>query len=188
MSPARVDIKGETIMAANIHIHPAPGLGELMPGWFAVPQNPIDFAKNGVSYTPGIGDILPASFVVPQNPIMDYVNGNVKLIGQGSGAPKGGNVGTAKGSGMGCGCGGTCGGCGGGSGHNHGTGMGDISTDFSNMVTDITTGNFTQFGTDFLTLIQEPTIAGIPLWGLAIGLYLAYDMISSHGVTVSKRR
>ena len=64
---------------ANIGVHPAPGLGDLMAGWFAVPQNSI---TDGVTYTPGIGDILPGSFVVPQNPIKDFTKGQVQLIGQ----------------------------------------------------------------------------------------------------------
>ena len=165
----------------NLHVHPAPGLGDLLPGWYAVPQNPITRAATGVKYTPSIGDILPVTFVVPQNPIKDYTAGQVKMIGQnGSSKPTGGNVG------VGCACGGTCGGCGGQGGG--GGGMGDISTDLSAMMTDITTGNFAQFGTDFLTLIQEPTVLGIPLWAAGIGVYLAFNALTSHEVTVGRRR
>ena len=53
-------------MAGNIHIHPAPGLGDLMPGWFAVPQDPITMARQGVTMTPGIGDILPGHTSCPK--------------------------------------------------------------------------------------------------------------------------
>lgn len=130
---------------ANIGIHPAPGLGDLLAGWFAVPQNSV---TDGITYTPGIGDILPGSFVVPQNPIKDYTNGQVKLIGQdpsgGPGMVNGQPVSTTGGNtGSGCGCGGSCGGgCGG-----HG-GMGQLSlsfnpaADITQIGTDISTGNY----------------------------------------------
>jgi hypothetical protein len=164
-------------MAGNIHVHPAPGLGDLMPGWFAVPQDPITAAQQGVTYTPGIGDILPGAFVVPQNPIKDFVSGQVKMIGQGQG--KGyGNVQPQNSTG--CGCGGSCGGCG---GHSSG-GMGQISTDLSNMGTDLTSGNFTQFFTDFGALLQEPTVLGIPLWVAGLATYFFATAIMAHQVTV----
>ena len=61
----------------NIYGHLAPGLGDLLPGWTVVPQNPIAAAAYGTTYVPGIGDLLPGSFPVPQNPIKDYVTGQV---------------------------------------------------------------------------------------------------------------
>ena len=54
--------------------HPAPGLGDLLPGFFVVPQNPITDTQ-GTTYVPRIGEILPASYAVPQNPIKDYMSG-----------------------------------------------------------------------------------------------------------------
>jgi hypothetical protein len=174
-------------MAGNIHIHPAPGLGDLMPGWFAVPQDPITAAREGVTYTPGIGDILPGAFVVPQNPIKDFVSGQVKMIGQGQG--KGyGNVQPQNAhphSNGGCGCGGSCGGCSGSS--QPSGGMGQISTDLANMGTDLSTGNFTQFFTDTGTLLQEPTVLGIPLWFAGIMTYFLVTAIAGHQVTVKHR-
>ena len=52
--------------------HPAPGIGDILPGWFAVPQNPLVPAK----YHQSIGELLAATFVVPQNPIMDANTSN----------------------------------------------------------------------------------------------------------------
>lgn len=51
--------------------HPAPGLSELLPGWFVVPQNPILAGGSAaVKYTPRIGDLIAAKYSVPQNPIL----------------------------------------------------------------------------------------------------------------------
>lgn len=130
-----------------LNFHPAPGLGDLLPGFFVVPQNPITDTQ-GVTYVPRIGDILPASYAVPQNPIKDYMSGRLNLIGREPGVP-----GKVNGKLSGCGCGGTCGGCG---------GLGDISSDFSKITTDLSAGNYSQ-------AIQDP-IFGIPLWAIGAGL------------------
>ena len=45
---------------AMLNYHPAPGLGDLLPGFFVVPQNPITDTQ-GTTYVPRIGDILPGS-------------------------------------------------------------------------------------------------------------------------------
>lgn len=174
-------------MAGNIHIHPAPGLGDLMPGWFAVPQDPITMARQGVTMTPGIGDILPGSYVVPQNPILDYVKGQVKMIGQ-----KGGNAkAQINGQGVnGLGCGGGCGcdDCGGGGGL---SGLGQTGTDFTNSLanigTDISSGDWSSLPGDVGTLLASQTVLGIPLWGALIGGYFLWDMITSHKVQVGRR-
>lgn len=89
----------------QLDYHPAPGLEGILPGWFVVPQNPIQ----PVTYTPRIGDILPASFPVPQNPVRDYTRGQVKMIGQG----------------VGCACDGGCG------GQLNGVGVSGISDDIA---------------------------------------------------------
>jgi hypothetical protein len=52
----------------HLNAHLAPGLGELLPGWFVLPQNPIAAARQG--RVPHIGELLPASFTVPENPII----------------------------------------------------------------------------------------------------------------------
>ena len=59
----------------NIPFHPAPGLGEMLPGFFVVPQNPIKAAggMGGIRYQPHVGELMPASFTVPQNPIVKNI-------------------------------------------------------------------------------------------------------------------
>lgn len=134
-----------------ISYHPAPGLGDLLPGFFVVPQNPIKDAQ-GVTYVPRIGEILPGSYAVPQNPIKDYMGGRLNLIGREPGVP-----GKVNGQLSGCGCGGSCGGCG---------GLGDISTDISKFTSDLSAGNFGQ-------AIQD-SIFGVPMWAIAGGLALLF--------------
>ena len=147
-------------MAGNLSIHPAPGLGDLLPGWYAVPQNPVDIGLSGIGYTSGIGEILPGSFAVPQNPLKDYTAGRVRLIGQQSSSS-----GSLNGSPThDCGCGGSCGGCGSGSG------MGTLSTDFSQLTTDLSSGNFSAALSD--------SIAGIPASMWLIGIAVAFFAFS----------
>lgn len=138
---------------ANVAFHPAPGLGDLLPGWFTVPQNPV---KDGVSYVPSIGEILPGSFAVPQNPVKDYTNGQVKLIGQSS-PPSSSN---------GCGCGG-------GSTSNSG-GVGDISLELNQLMTDVQSGNV-------MNALTNDTLFGLPVWGyVALGVVWFMSGQNSH--------
>ena len=144
-------------MAGNIAYHPAPGLGELLPGWYDVPQNPIAPGAAGVRYTPtvqeslaGLGEFIGASFVVPQNPIKDYVQGNVKPIGTDPNAP---GVVNGSLSGVGCGCA-----CGGGS-CSCGGGMGDISSDLQTFSADLGAG-------DYMKAIMDP------VWGVPIVIWV----------------
>lgn len=77
--------------------HPAPGLGDLLPGFFVVPQNPITtpgtalvptlqgLNGNRITKRSGIGDLLPGSFIVPQNPLRDALTGGMSGLGCGSG-------------------------------------------------------------------------------------------------------
>ena len=53
-----------------VNVHPAPGLGEMLPGWFVVPNNPFR-PRAVVGVGKGVGMMLPAGFVVPQNPLID---------------------------------------------------------------------------------------------------------------------
>jgi hypothetical protein len=55
---------------SHIPFHPAPGFGELMPGDFVVPQNPITAASKGVRYIARMGELMPGQFSIPQNPIV----------------------------------------------------------------------------------------------------------------------
>jgi hypothetical protein len=90
---------------SHIPFHPAIGFGDLLPGSYAVPQNPI--RDVGTPMVPSrrmitggqvatMGDLLPGRFVVPQNPLV-----NTMLYGHnlGSGAPPQTGM-----SGLGCGC------------------------------------------------------------------------------------
>lgn len=42
--------EGEENMSKKLDIYPAPGMGDLLPGWFAVPQNPLSVGYRG-AYT-----------------------------------------------------------------------------------------------------------------------------------------
>lgn len=100
---------------AHSNFHPAPGMGQMLPGWFAVPQNPISGAS--VRYQPSMGEIIAADFTVPQNPII-----RASVMGV---MPEQGKALEVSGLGYGCGCG--CddgGGCG-----CKGNGMGSLTED-----------------------------------------------------------
>jgi hypothetical protein len=129
---------------AQLNYHPAPGMGDLLPGFYVVPQNPVQPVK----YIRGISEILPGSFPVPQNPVKDYTSGQTKLIGQGV---------------SGCGCGGSCGGCGGGQ-INGIKGLGDFTTDYGTFTGNLSAGNY-------MAAIQS-TFFGVPVWAIGGALVL----------------
>lgn len=131
----------------QLNMHPAIGLGEMLPGWFAVPQNPVQ-AAHGVTYTPGIGEIIGGTFAVPQNPVKDYTAGSVRALGT---APD-----------CGCGCGGSSGGCGGGK--INGIGMGALSDDWAKIQSDVSGGGY-------MAVFQD-TVMGVPVWAIGAGLLL----------------
>lgn len=70
-----------------LRFHPAPGFGDLMPGWFVVPQNPI--TTPGTALVPSLqgtrpnqvlrrttmAELMPGSFTVPQNPLWRAITG-----------------------------------------------------------------------------------------------------------------
>ena len=144
----------------NLPYHPAPGLGDLLPGYFVVPQNPITARDYGVTVNPGIGDILPAAFSVPENPILNYTRGKVKPLGQ-----------------SGCGCGGSCGHC--GEGTINGMGVGDLSTDWNNFQSTISQGN--------ITGAAQATFFGVPVWVL-LAAAVALPMVMGGGGGGGRRR
>jgi hypothetical protein len=95
---------------SHIPFHPAPGLGDLLPGEFVVPQNPIRDA--GTALVPSavglnggkpyrvakLGDLMPGKFTVPQNPLITtLMNG---YGGAPNGAMKSSCSGTASSSSM----------------------------------------------------------------------------------------
>lgn len=159
---------------SNIPFHPAPGLGDLLPGFFVVPQNPITGRAAPTAYIPGVGDIMPGSFPVPQNPVKDYAMGQTKMIGQqsgtgygvhgiGSGTPDTINSSMAGLSGA-CGCGGGCNSCSCGKLNGLPVGMGDLSSDWTTLQYDATNGNIMQ--------LLKDTVFGVPVWAIGAGLAL----------------
>jgi hypothetical protein len=83
-------------------------MGDLLPGYFVVPNNPITSAAGGPGATgigrvAHVGELMPASFVVPENPLMNAL----VTVGRGPASQKslsglGGGCGC---TGLGCGCG-----------------------------------------------------------------------------------
>lgn len=85
-----------------LNFHPAPGLGDLLPGWYTVPQNPLRpdstplvpsvqaASGNRITRKPTIGDLLPGTmFVIPQNPILQNISGGMAGLGCGCGCQSG---------------------------------------------------------------------------------------------------
>lgn len=66
-------------MSQHLTHHPAPGIGNLMPGWWTLPQNPIVPAR----YQARMGELLPGTFVVPQNPIVKTLSTGVNSASMG---------------------------------------------------------------------------------------------------------
>lgn len=58
---------------AHISQHPSPGLGNLLPGWTVYPGDPDVMPRRVVP----IGDLLPGAFPVPQNPLLKQLAGGV---------------------------------------------------------------------------------------------------------------
>ena len=90
---------------AFTNIHPAPGVGELMPGFYVVPQNPIAMAQTGMGYFARMGELLPGAFTVPQNPIVKNFASGMQGLGTMGCAPGsqcgGGFTGALAGMGLG---------------------------------------------------------------------------------------
>jgi hypothetical protein len=72
---------------AHLGFHPAAGLGDLMNGWFVVPQNPIrgystglvaslqGTSPNRILRRPRLRELMQGGFTVPQNPIRTALSG-----------------------------------------------------------------------------------------------------------------
>lgn len=87
---------------SHIPFHPAPGFGELMPGDFVVPQNPITMTQNGIGRIARMGELMPGQFSVPQNPIVRNFQTGMQGMGTlgcagGMGCDKGGFTGSLAG-------------------------------------------------------------------------------------------
>lgn len=81
-----------------LNFHPAPGLGDLLPGWYSVPQNPLRpdstplvptvraATGNAITMKPKMGDLLPGTmFTVPQNPVRRNLLSSMGMAGMGCG-------------------------------------------------------------------------------------------------------
>lgn len=81
---------------ARLNFHPAIGFGDLMDGWFVVPQNPIrtpgtPLVPSLQATAPGrilrrgrLAELMPGGFTVPQNPLRMAL-GSIGCSGCGSG-------------------------------------------------------------------------------------------------------
>lgn len=152
-----------------IPVHPAPGLGDLLPGWHVVPQNPIrdaelstaivasTTAKAGgrVVKVPSMGELMPGMFVVPQNPLRTAL-----ATPPGAGVP-----GTHGMKGLGCS---TC----------HGLG------DASGLM-----GSLASAETGISSWLQQPSFisSSIPNWGLVAGVAAAYFLFTPGGSAYSQQ-
>lgn len=144
----------------HLPYHPAPGFGELLPGSFVVPQNPIRDAGTAlvpsvqakalgrVVRVPHIAELMPASFDIPQNPLRDaLLSASV--------------VNTQSTKGMGCvGCGAGLDGLG---------SMGDLSASFNSVTTWLTAPLFTVAG------------IGVAPWMLGLAGVGAYMLFAPGG-------
>jgi hypothetical protein len=127
----------------HLSMHPAPGLGELVPGSFVVPQNPlVPGAFTGeVSYIPRAVERLPGRWTMQSNPLYKALNGGINGVSVGTGGCDdctGMGCGGGCAAGGGCGCGGSCGGAG---SCGVGCGMGSISDSIASAWASVT-GSF----------------------------------------------
>lgn len=163
--------------------HPAPGIGVLMPGQFAVPQNPLRPA----TYRPTIGEFMAARFTVPQNPILDAVaSGDIGRPQTGPGAAW---RRLKNGGGMGCAsCGGGCNGSGGGGGCGCSGGMkltGPGLVGLSGLAGDVLGVDTDALGTtigDTWDQLTQFKVAGVPVVYL-VGGWLAYSFLFGQKAT-----
>lgn len=136
-------------------VHVAPGLGDLIGGWFVVPQNPVGGGRAG--YVPSLGELMPGSYPMPQNPLMR----GLSAVGAGG-----------SGTGMGCGCGG-----GDAPSHDHGPAKSACGCGCNGQVSPWSAFRGLS-GMGFLGL-DDTTGDGIsPIW-LAGGALLAYLFLAS---------
>ena len=144
--------------------HLAPGFGDLIGGWFVVPQNPV-VGGGRAGYVPSLGELLPAQYPVPQNPLMRSL-ATMGAAGAGTTAGMGG---------LGCGCGGAE-----PSGHSHGSGGGGCGCGCKGPVSPWSAfrGVSGLSGMGFLGLDDASGEGISPIW-LAGGALLAYMFLSS---------
>lgn len=137
-----------------------PSLGDFV-GAFSDPNSLAAGITDWMPAT-GMGDFVGTMdmYPIPENPVMAdadqiYYSGGLTGLGD-----------------CGCGCGGSCSDKG---------GMSGITTDFSQMVTDLSAGNWSSAWTDFTSMLSEPVIGTVPLWMIGGGALLVYALFFSGG-------
>ena len=143
----------------HLPFHPAIGFGDLMSGWFVVPQNPIRDSgtplvpslqatqPNRVMRKARLAELMPGGFTVPQNPLRMALGGMGKV---------------------GCGC--SSGGCGGGMANYTLNGLGQLDT-----------SSIGGFVSSVPTWLTEPSsiFPGVANWVLLGGVAIAADLYLS---------
>jgi len=151
---------------AQFDIPPQPaGIGAFVRGAYTIPPQPAlgDFVPTGSMYP------IPINSVLAGAAQMGYEEG--LSLSADSLTYSGGVSANLSGIGdCGCGCGGSC-----------GQGMSGISTDLSNLFTDVTAGNWSNAWTDFTTLMGEPVVGTVPLWMVGGGVILVWALFFSGG-------
>lgn len=148
----------------HLPFHPAIGFGDLMDGWFVVPQNPIRDGgtplvpslqatqPNRVMRKARLAELMPGQFTIPQNPLR-------MALGMGK---------------MGCGCSsGGASSCGGGSTIANYTLNGLGQVDLSSP------GALLQSIPDWLQE-SSPIFTGVSNWVFYAGLFIAGDIYLNH--------
>lgn len=189
--------------ALNSHV---PGLRAFVPATWTIPENPFtpgmaglsDFVRAKFTLPPqpsGIGQLhafVPACFTLPPQPALgDLVStasmypipqNSVLQAAMASNPATWGSEGinvTGISYGMsgvgdcGCGCGGKCGG--------GMRGLGQAATDFGNIFSNASTGNWSGAWTSFTTFMGDPLIGTVPVWMIAGGAALAWALFFSGG-------
>ena len=145
----------------HLPYHPAAGFGDLMSGWFVVPQNPlmpggtplvpsVQAAMGGrVSRRSTLAELMPGGFTIPQNPLRQALGG-LRSVG--------------------CGCSSGCGGSAGTANYTL-NGLGQLDTS--------SFGNFIASVPDWLTE-PSPIFPGVSNWVFYGGAILALDLYLNH--------
>jgi len=162
---------------ARFTLPPQPsGIGQLhafVPAQFTLPPQPAgvgrtgDFVGTAEMYPLMQNSVLTAA---ASSPASSWMTEGINVPGVTYGMS---GVGHVHGD---CGCGGRCGGCGGGM-----SGLGQATTDFGNMVTNLTGGNFSGAWSSFMNFMTDPLIGSVPVWMIAGGGLLLYAFVFSGG-------
>lgn len=62
---------------SHIYQQLAPGFGDILPGNFVVPQNPLHPGTMDGVRVPHVGELMPARFAEPENPLLNALQGRI---------------------------------------------------------------------------------------------------------------